>query len=142
MKIYTLQLHNGKYYVGISANIVKRLEQQKGKMPAKWVKMWGYKSVLDVIDKKYLLHEDIITKELMYKHGIINVRGGTYSNCNLTILQLMTLQAEFDTSNNKCFNCGGIFARNHKCDNSSKYIICYFCKKNGHRIFNCPHLTN
>lgn len=140
-KIYILKLNQEKYYIGISTNITKRLSQhQLGVDSAKWVKRWQYKSILDIIDQKVLFHEDILTKEFMYKYGIMNVRGGSYSNCNLTVLQLLTLQTEFYTAENKCFTCGGHFSRHHKCRNPSLAVQCYYCRGFGHLLFGCPQL--
>jgi hypothetical protein len=49
----------------------------------------------------------------MLEHGIDNVRGGSYSNVNLTEQQRDSLTKELRTAQNACFKCGrkGHFAK-------------------------------
>lgn len=141
-RIYVLRLFGNRYYIGKSCNPQTRVQQHILCQGPKWTSKWLVRNVEAVIDQKTELDEDIITKKYMLIHGIRNVRGGSYSNIRLTTLQLMTLQAEFDTAMNKCYMCGGLFVMNHKCKATLPlHIHCYYCAKNGHRLQDCPLLV-
>ena len=50
--------------------------------------------------------EDKWTKKMMLEYGIENVRGGSYSQTYLPEYQIKSLEKEFKTLNDKCYNCG------------------------------------
>jgi predicted GIY-YIG superfamily endonuclease len=139
-QIYILGLNQGKYYIGKSINPYARIQKHKSGNGAKWTKLWGVQYVHDIMDEKTLnsFDEDIITKQYMKTFGIMNVRGGSYVELNLLEWQLMALQREFDTSEDKCFKCGEDFNFKHKCYSNIYRVRCYYCKSIGHRVFECP----
>ena len=151
-KIYILQLNNNKYYIGRSFNPEQRIAQhQSGTWKAaRWVNLWGVKNVIDIIPESDVLAEDILTKGYMMQHGIQHVRGGTYFSPKLLEWQLKALQMEFDSAMGKCFKCGYYLNRYHKCPSHNDYmqrnkngvVMCYYCREEGHRMMNCPHMAS
>lgn len=86
--IYTLELENNKYYVGLSSNLNQRLIAHIGKQGAAWTKLHHIKQLIDV-KISYSLEEALnseneITLDLMKKHGWQNVRGGKFCRCQMS----------------------------------------------------------
>lgn len=84
--IYTLNLLEGKFYVGHSKNFNQRLLQHIGGRGAEWTKKYP----VQAIHNKFLCSDDkavcMETKEtcmLMLMHGINNVRGGPWTSLRL-----------------------------------------------------------
>lgn len=84
---YVLELENGRYYVGITGRIDRRISEHLGGIGAEWTKkhkplrvlMTHPHEVPDDVEAERL--EDLMTVELMIQYGLANVRGGHY--CNL-----------------------------------------------------------
>ncbi len=81
--VYVLELNEGKYYIGITTNPSRRIEQHKsGYYSAQWVKQYGYKSTLQLHDLGEIVKEEaekteaILTRDLIKQYGTNNVRGG------------------------------------------------------------------
>ena len=140
--IYILLLNQDKYYIGRSYIPQNRIDQHRvGKYnAAKWVKLWGFNRVINILPEQNMFEEDYLTKIYMHKYGIEHVRGGTYFSPRLMPNQLELLQKEFDSALHRCFKCGDLFTRHHKCDYASKLIYCYYCLDQGHRMKYCPKL--
>lgn len=86
MQIYTLELEDGKWYVGKSDDAVKRYQQHKGGDGSAWTKLHKPVRIYEIIVGDDF-DEDKITKKLMAEHGIDNVRGGSYIKPTLTLGQ-------------------------------------------------------
>jgi len=111
--LYTLQLQDGKYYVGKSSDPDSRYLQHKKGNGASWTKK--YKPV-KLLDTKVLTgeHDETnLTKDLMKKYGIENVRGGSYTTIELDEATKSVLEREIRGNTDKCFKCGdsGHFAK-------------------------------
>ena len=78
-KVYTLNLKNGKKYVGFTSNITKRLKQHFNGLGAKWTqkhKPISIQSIHNYISKKAAkLNETKIYYKLKKLYGKDNVRG-------------------------------------------------------------------
>jgi cellular nucleic acid-binding protein len=71
--------------------------------------------------------EDKITKEYMLKYGIENVRGGTYTQIELTESQIKLINNELRGAMDECLKCGkkGHFASEcvyHKQNKNSRVV--------------------
>ena len=104
--IYVLKCKQQKYYVGKTHNPDIRINQHiKGK-GSSWTKKYEPIEVVEIIADCDGLDEDKYTKRYMYKHGIDNVRGGSYCRVELDIIDKLSLLKEKRTLNNLCFYCG------------------------------------
>jgi predicted GIY-YIG superfamily endonuclease len=105
--LYVLQLESGKYYVGTTKDLSRRLEEHwSGIDSSAWTKK--YPPVSDdvhITRNKTPLDEDAKVKELMLKYGIDNVRGGSYSQCTLSIDQILAINSELNHARGGCFKC-------------------------------------
>jgi predicted GIY-YIG superfamily endonuclease len=105
--LYVLQLEDGKYYVGKTTNLKRRVEEHSKGNGSEWT--WTYRPV-KVLESRPLKDdhdENNTTKNMMKKYGIENVRGGTYCQVELPKSYETALQAEICSAENSCFKCGG-----------------------------------
>ncbi len=103
--IYTLELENGKYYIGRS-NIPKiRILNHFLENGSEWTKKYKPINILSQ-NKGDAFDEEKYTLLAMEKYGIDNVRGGSY--CKIKLSQndkdkaLQTIRSITD----KCYKCG------------------------------------
>jgi predicted GIY-YIG superfamily endonuclease len=104
--IYVLRLQGGKYYVGKSDDPQRRFEEHRQGRGAAWTRAHKPLAVEKIIPNASAFDEDKITKEMMSKHGIDNVRGGTYVSIELDDLQYQSVQTEIWAAKNLCTTCG------------------------------------
>ena len=104
--IYVLKLENGKYYIGKSNDIHKRFQQHLNGIGSSWTKKYKPLKIEKIINNTSPFDEDKITKELMNKYGIDNVRGGSYCNIELSDFQIETLKTEIWGAKDLCSKCG------------------------------------
>ncbi len=112
--IYILRLEGGKYYVGKSRDIGKRVEQhcREGGGSA-WTHKYPPIGVEQILKGVSPFEEDRVVKEYMARYGIDNVRGGTYSSEHLNPDDKQHIQQEIWGATNRCLRCGrrGHFVR-------------------------------
>ena len=126
MIIYILELNNNKYYVGKTTNLEKRLDQHKNNIGSEWTKKYKFIKLVETIETQSEFEEDKYVKIYMNRYGINNVRGGSYNQIELSIIQKDNLIKELRTINNLCYRCG---RNNHYVKN------CYAKKAyNGNKI--------
>lgn len=105
--VYILKLHNNKYYVGRTTNLERRIKEHENGQGSTWTKKHGFVGLVKSFDADSPFYEDMIVKTMMHKHGIENVRGGSYSQLWLPKQQYMQLLHEINGATDKCFKCGG-----------------------------------
>jgi excinuclease UvrABC nuclease subunit len=113
--IYILSLEQGKFYVGKTGNVPRRLNDHFKGRGAAWTKMFKPIKVMDILENQSLFTEDNITKQLMDKYGIGEVRGGSYCQIKLSKCDLYCLQKELWGMKGLCFLCGKNHFVNHRC---------------------------
>lgn len=92
--LYVLELENDKWYVGISSDLTKRLDQHRFGKGAKWTQLYkpirvAYTEDLGMIDYSVAAAtETMRTKQAMRKYGTENVRGGSFCQIDATKAQL------------------------------------------------------
>jgi predicted GIY-YIG superfamily endonuclease len=104
--IYCLLLENECYYVGRTTNLPRRLAEHLEGNSTAWTKLHPVIRLYAKKENCDALDEDKYVKLMMQKVGIDKVRGGSYSQINLSRDQISCLQRELNTANNKCFRCG------------------------------------
>jgi len=104
--IYILRLEGGRYYIGKSENVLKRYQQHLNGSGSSWTKKYKPVSLERTIENASHFEEDKITKEYMYKHGIDNVRGGSYIEVELSAFHKAALQMEIWGAKDLCTQCG------------------------------------
>ena len=131
--IYVLKLAGGKYYVGKSENPQQRFQQHLAGSGSSWTRKYKPIAIEKVIPNCSPLDEDKFTKEYMMKHGMDNVRGGTYVEFVLDEVQQYSLQKEFWSARDSCMRCGrsGHFVKECKAvfDIRGERIDVWCCEK-------------
>lgn len=120
MYIYCIKLENNKYYVGRTNNIERRMNEHLNNNGSEWTKI--HKPIMEegkiaidfIIQTDDPFDEDKHVKKCMAAYGIDNVRGGSYSQINLTNNTKFFISKEISNSEDKCFVCkgSGHFAKN------------------------------
>ena len=83
---YTLELENGKYYVGISQHVCKRVGDHFLSLGSRWTKLHKPVRVMEVVmitDEDPKVWEKKQTLALMKQYGWTNVRGGPYTKVDM-----------------------------------------------------------
>ena len=130
--IYTLQLADGKYYVGKSSDPDNRYLQHKSGSGCAWTKKYPPVKLLDTKLMTSDHDETNTTKDLMKKYGVDNVRGGAYVSINLDEATVSVLEREIRGNSDSCFKCGGTDHWASKCkaeDEEEVIWCCSFCPK-------------
>lgn len=158
--LYILELAGGKYYVGKTTDIKRRVEQHLTGRGSEWTKLHKPIKVLETRKLKDEHDENNTTKDLMKKYGIDNVRGGSYSQVMLPSAYKSAVTAEVRGNTNTCFGCGksGHFVKDcpeeesddeddteddeEESDDESETIGCYRCGREGHWIKDCVAYTS
>jgi predicted GIY-YIG superfamily endonuclease len=112
--VYVIKCSNDKYYIGRTNHLENRLEDHSEGNGSSWTKMYKPIKVEKIIPNCSAFEEDKLTKEYMSAKGIDNVRGGSYSNINLTSNQKQLLTTEIRNATDACIQCGnkGHYIRN------------------------------
>jgi predicted GIY-YIG superfamily endonuclease len=104
--VYVLRLSSGKFYVGKTDDVDRRWQQHLSGSGAAWTRKYKPVAIDKIIKNASPFDEDKVTKEYMNKHGIDNVRGGTYVTEVLDDFQKQALNEEMWQANGLCTQCG------------------------------------
>lgn len=126
-QIYILELEGHKYYVGKSSNAVERFEQHRRGTGSEWTKKHKPVKLLEIRPMTSEHDENNITKDLMKKYGINNVRGGSYCQVNLTDISKKALEIEVLGNSDACFKCGQHGHFSNKCPTDEENHGVYIC---------------
>ena len=150
--LYVLELQHGKYYVGITNNLQRRFQQHLDGTGSAWTREHAPVSVYSTTALEGPLHEDRVTKEMMFEHGIENVRGGAYCKVQLDEEQHAALTTEMRSATGVCLTCGrpGHFAaqcRGAKQATTAKTtkrgkLCCFRCGRDSHFANACYARTD
>jgi predicted GIY-YIG superfamily endonuclease len=104
--VYALVLENGNYYIGRTSNLNQRLVQHRQDMASAWTRLHRMIRIDCVWEADNDFMEDNIVREYMLSFGIDRVRGGSYSQVELSASQRQFLENELRSARNACFRCG------------------------------------
>jgi predicted GIY-YIG superfamily endonuclease len=112
--VYALQLSSNKYYIGKSFNVPKRFQEHLDGKGSSWTTRH---KPIRIIEAKLITSqhdENNLTKDYMKKYGIQNVRGGSYTQVDLPLESVQSIEKEITGNADKCYKCQkyGHFARN------------------------------
>jgi len=120
-EVYVLRLKEGKYYVGESINVRKRVWTHVNLNGAAWTRQYGVIGRIPTISPQmgafWELNE---TLEQMKRHGIDNVRGSMFSNIRLTQDQRSVAVSLYCEKENLCRKCGSHTHLETQCEQISK----------------------
>jgi cellular nucleic acid-binding protein len=138
--LYVLKLEKGKWYVGKSADIMKRYQQHLGGSGSAWTSKYSPVSLVESKPITSPHDENNVTKDYMKKYGVENVRGGSYTQVVLDDSTISVLENEFIGNANKCFKCGlaGHFANRCKAKVEEELVWeCEYCDREFTTRFGC-----
>jgi predicted GIY-YIG superfamily endonuclease len=104
--IYILLLELNKYYIGKTNYPDIRLDYHFNLDGSEWTKIYKPIKVYEVISNCDSYDEDKYTLKYMEKEGINNVRGGSFSQIELSDEQIKLINQMIKGATDKCFNCG------------------------------------
>lgn len=104
--IYILKLEQNKYYIGKTSNPSYRIENHTNGTGSSWTRKYKPIAVENVIPNCDDYDEDKYVIQYMDKYGILNVRGGTFSQIVLPETTIDFIKAMCKGASNKCFRCG------------------------------------
>ncbi len=107
MVVYVLELKLGNYYVGRTNNLQQRLKDHANGNGSEWTKRFPMIQLIETYNEDSPFYEDMITKQMMAKHGIDHVRGGSYCQINLPQSKRDAIITELRGAAGVCFKCGG-----------------------------------
>jgi predicted GIY-YIG superfamily endonuclease len=104
-QLYILQCDSGKYYVGKTSDIMRRFEEHKSGKGSAWTKKYKPVRLMECRAIASDHDENNVTKDLMKKYGIDNVRGGIYTQLVLPEEYTNVLKLEFRGTADTCYKC-------------------------------------
>lgn len=138
MNIYILKLEKGKYYVGKTKNIKRRIKQHFEGNGSYWTKIFKPIELVDIYKNCDEFDEEKYTLQYMKTYGIDNVRGGSFCQYKLSTDARSVLNKILLSDNDLCFGCGknGHFISECMEIENDK---CYGCGESGHYKRNCKN---
>lgn len=122
--LYILNLAEGKRYVGrvdTPEDVKRRYNEHATGKGSAWTKMYPPVGIEQTIANSDIFDEDAQVLKLMWKYGMDNVRGGSYSQITLGPEQIQEIERKINGATDKCFRCGGNhFVKDCRGDKKSK----------------------
>lgn len=148
--IYVLKLNEGKYYIGKTETPDNRFIQHFSNIGSMWTKRFSPLLIHEIIPNCDTYDEDKYTLKYMKEFGIENVRGGSFTQLELSQESLSVIHKMLLSSSDLCFKCGkeGHFAKdcnpNKNKVNQELELLKKWCKEHAedHNGFTIYEYTN
>jgi len=135
--LYVLRLQDDHYYVGTTTDLSKRFDEHWSGKGAVWTTKHPPMIVVSVDRGKTTFDEDTKVKELMSIFGISKVRGGSYSQCELSQEQIKLIEREINHGKGGCLKCGSNDHWIKDCTKAQAPAGCTRCGRNTHTEDKC-----
>jgi predicted GIY-YIG superfamily endonuclease len=106
MFVYVLALSSNKYYVGKTNNPLFRIQDHCNKNGSQYTQKYKPINIVEIVPDCDDYDEDKYTLKYMKKYGIDCVRGGSFSEIELSKEQINIIDKMLKTSDNMCYKCG------------------------------------
>jgi len=120
--IYVLQCEQGKYYVGRAATreaCDERWQRHKSGRGAVWTRMYRPIRIIETFESDNW-HEELTVARYMAQYGQDNVRGGMFSQPDLTDEQRRQILTWTRSVQDACFRCGAMDHFASMCPNAAQ----------------------
>lgn len=104
--IYVFELEDGRYYIGKSETPEIRIEAHISGEGSQFTRLHKPVKIKEIISDCDDYDEDKYTLKYMDMYGIHNVRGGTFSQIELTEENVKMINRMINGAKNQCFICG------------------------------------
>jgi predicted GIY-YIG superfamily endonuclease len=105
--IYVLELQGGRFYVGKTGNLARRMKEHASGAGSAWSRLHGpVVRVVETREERSEHDENNLTKAYMMEHGMDKVRGGVYTTVELAEDVRRVLQTELWDLQGCCRRCG------------------------------------
>jgi len=139
--LYILECEDNKWYVGKSADVAKRFKQHTGGKGSEWTREYAPIRIAETRPITSPYDETNVTKELMKKYGIDNVRGGAHASLELSEEVEDVIRHELRAANDTCYKCGrkGHFANRCSARQKEEEVVwkCDTCDREFDTKFGC-----
>ncbi len=117
--IFVLKLKNNKYFVGNTKEEKFILEEHFKSSDFEWTQKYEPICVQEIIKNIDFSDINKYVFEYMAEYGVINVRGGDYSNIKINEIKKSKLHNLLNHDQKYCYICGN---ENHISDNCDKFL--------------------
>lgn len=167
--IYVLECEGGKYYVGMTSHRRRRFRQHFQSSGSAWTRKYPPQQILQEyrrIPSRFALGmEAQVTAQLMWEHGVNNVRGAMFSQTRLynqddidalvpflghfngfsytKVRQVLEDTLPLRMESIQCYRCGKYGHMMADCTSKSSATRkkCRLCSKYGHLAADCPKVA-
>ncbi len=121
MLIYVVHCSNNKYFVGASNMSKNAYLTHIRESPNEWLKVYHPKQIIDKFPAKFVNDEDLVTIQMMEKYGMVNVRGGSFSDVELTDVMIDIINKQI--SGETLFSSNNFVKKYKKINRISKMFL-------------------
>ena len=125
--LYILECEDNKWYVGKSTDVAKRFKQHTGGKGSEWTREYAPIRIAETRPITSPYDETNVTKELMKRYGIDNVRGGAHASLELSEEVEDVIRHELRAANDTCYKCGRKGHFSNKCSGGRKEEVVWKC---------------
>jgi predicted GIY-YIG superfamily endonuclease len=130
--LYILECEDNKWYVGKTNDVQRRFKQHTEGKGSEWTREYAPLRIAETRPITSVHDENNVTKDLMKKYGIDNVRGGAYASVDLPEETEDMIRHELRAASDACYKCGkkGHFAnRCPKKEEEEMVWCCDYCNR-------------